>query len=364
MGKSTPSPPPAPDPSNLVNQQTASNAYTAIANARMNHVNQVTPYGTLTYYENGPWQDIGNGTYVPSYTAETKLSPTGQKLFDTQSQISQGTADLANQYVKRIADATSQPYSYDNLPAAPTYNLDYVNKATNDIIARNQPQMDRDRANLEQRLANQGISVGTPAYQAAMDQYQRGVNDFRLGAQTQGQAAATNEFNLEGSTRDRAIQEMTNLRTQPINEVAALLGTGTGVQNPQFVNTPQTNIAPTDVAGIYQNGYQQQMQAYQLQQQQAQQQQNAMLGGLFGLGSSLAGGWALGGFKSDIRTKENIHRIGTARNGLGLYLFNYIGDPTPQFGLMAQEVEKVRPEAVFEIDGVKHVNYVKALADA
>ena len=91
---------------------------------------------------------------------------------------------------------------------------------------------------------------------------------------------------------------MTNLRNQPINEVSALLGTGPGVQNPQFVNTPQNGtIQPTDVAGIYQNGYQQQLQNYQMQQQQAQQQQSAMLGGLFGLGSAAAGGWAYGGFK-------------------------------------------------------------------
>jgi hypothetical protein len=291
LGKSTPSPPPAPDPAQLAKQQTSSNVNTALANAQLNNTDQITPYGSLTYTQNGG-SYTDNGLFVPHYVATTTLSPDQQKLHDSQMGVSQGTTDLANQYVKRIADATSQPFNYDGLPAAPTYNLDYVKQATQGFIDRNQPQMDRDRANLEQRLANQGISVGTPAYQAAMDQYQRGVNDFRLGAQNQGQQFATNEFNLEGSTHDRAIQEMTNLRNQPINEVSALLGTGPGVQNPQFINTPQNGtIAPTDVAGIYQNNYQLQQQQYQ----QAQQRNNAMMGGLFGLGGSalMAGGMFL-----------------------------------------------------------------------
>ena len=61
--------------------------------------------------------------------------------------------------------------------------------------------------------------------------------------------------------------------------------------------------------------------------------------------------------KSDIRVKENIIPEGATWKGLQIYSFTYIGDSTPRRGVMAQEVEQVRPDAVVTIGGVKHVNY-------
>jgi hypothetical protein len=61
-------------------------------------------------------------------------------------------------------------------------------------------------------------------------------------------------------------------------------------------------------------------------------------------------------FKSDIRVKENIISDGTWK-GYNTYQFNYIGDNVRRRGVMAQEVEKIRPDAVVEIGGIKHVNY-------
>jgi len=60
---------------------------------------------------------------------------------------------------------------------------------------------------------------------------------------------------------------------------------------------------------------------------------------------------------SDIRIKENIVPEGARWKGLQIYQYNYRGDPTPRRGVMAQEVEKVRPDAVTTIGGIKHVNY-------
>lgn len=70
----------------------------------------------------------------------------------------------------------------------------------------------------------------------------------------------------------------------------------------------------------------------------------------------------LGG--SDIRIKKDIRRIGTADNGLPLYLFRYAyeEDGPLHVGVMAQDVEKVNPDAVTEIAGTKFVNYEMALA--
>lgn len=68
---------------------------------------------------------------------------------------------------------------------------------------------------------------------------------------------------------------------------------------------------------------------------------------------------------SDRRVKENIQHIGATHNGQKLYMFNFKGDPQKHIGLIAQEVEKKKPEAVHEdAQGLKHVDYGKALERA
>jgi len=68
--------------------------------------------------------------------------------------------------------------------------------------------------------------------------------------------------------------------------------------------------------------------------------------------------------KSDQSVKQNIVRIGDHPLGIGLYLFDYKPEFRDawghgrQFGVMAQEVEIVMPEAVaMHPDGHKMVNY-------
>lgn len=97
-----------------------------------------------------------------------------------------------------------------------------------------------------------------------------------------------------------------------------------------------------------------------------QQSTASQLGGLaLGTGSLLTGLKAAGMF-SDIRMKENITEVGMTPGGLKTYAFEY----KPEFkdiaghgryvGVMAQEVEKVIPDAVFVADnGYKAVDYSK-----
>jgi hypothetical protein len=61
---------------------------------------------------------------------------------------------------------------------------------------------------------------------------------------------------------------------------------------------------------------------------------------------------------SDINAKENIRRVGKTDEGLNVYTYNYKGDNTPQMGVMAQEVEAKKPEALGPtINGFKTVRY-------
>ena len=46
-------------------------------------------------------------------------------------------------------------------------------------------------------------------------------------------------------------------------------------------------------------------------------------------------------------------------NGHKVYSFNYIGDTTRHKGVIAQEVQEIAPDAVFERDGYLAVDYSK-----
>lgn len=83
----------------------------------------------------------------------------------------------------------------------------------------------------------------------------------------------------------------------------------------------------------------------------------SMLGsGAAAASPSLLAGAGLLSF-SDVRLKTDIKKLGEREDGLGVYSYRYKGDSTPQVGVMAQEVLKVKPEAVHDIDGLLAVDY-------
>lgn len=75
-------------------------------------------------------------------------------------------------------------------------------------------------------------------------------------------------------------------------------------------------------------------------------------------GTVLSAGLGLAGLFSDRRLKTDITPIGLADNGLTIYSYRYVDSPEYHLGFMADEVEKVMPEAVTEDpSGYKMVNY-------
>lgn len=60
---------------------------------------------------------------------------------------------------------------------------------------------------------------------------------------------------------------------------------------------------------------------------------------------------------SDRRLKTDIVKLGTLPDGLGVYAFTYIESGSRDVGVMADEVEKVFPDAVTEVRGYKMVDY-------
>jgi hypothetical protein len=84
--------------------------------------------------------------------------------------------------------------------------------------------------------------------------------------------------------------------------------------------------------------------------------------GVAGAAEGIGGGIMalLGLLFSDPRLKENKSRVGELYDGTPVWGYNYIGDPTPRIGLMANEVAERYPQAVHDVGGLSTVDYGRA----
>jgi hypothetical protein len=334
-----PSAPAAPDYRAAAQETSAGNLEAARQATAANRVNQVTPYGNLSYAITGA-DPYGN----PTWTATQTLSPAQQQLLDYQNQTSLGLGQLAGKGLGYVSNMLETPFDTSQLPStgfnpSQTYQEAYMQRLA--------PQLQMGREQLAQDLANKGIDIGSKAYENAMRMQAQRENDLLLGATTQG-------FGVGQQARQSALQEQAYLRNEPLNTLSAVR-TGAQVQGPQFVNSAQqATTAGPDILGAAQMGYNAQMGDFNAKQA-AQANLNQ---GLFSLGGAA--------LMSDIRAKENIKAIGVMDNGLTLYSFEYIDEVKSHplagegihVGVMAQEVEQVFPYAVKTLDdGYKVVDY-------
>lgn len=151
-----------------------------------------------------------------------------------------------------------------------------------------------------------------------------------------------------------------NQSIQFSNSSSALGSAGIGAGQTSFGNNLQTQSAFTGGLGAasgvaasagnaYGNIFGQDMAAAKYG---AENSTGAALGQLAGMGMSAM---AL----SDRRLKTDIKRVGYTDSGLPIYTYKYIWNPDTTFmGVMADELEKVMPEAVaYDSDGYRMVNY-------
>jgi hypothetical protein len=297
--------PEPPDPFQTGAAQTQTNIDTAIANNRMGMVDQVTPYGNLTYetiwdtpqgQPSAPQQaapvaapsggsgarrwDEAQGRYVPlnsaapaqapqqslaggfsgmnvpRYRATTTLAPDQQRILDASTAARGNLAELANERAGFLK-------SY-----LPNATPDAIDERLYNIGAqRLDPRFAREDDALRTRLANQGLTQGSAAWNAEMERLGQDKND------------AYNQLILSG--RGQALSEINN----PINQITALLSQSQ-VQNPNVQMAQPSRMPTVDQAGLIQQNYGQRLQNAQ---QQAQYRQS-LLGGLFDIGSAGIGG--------------------------------------------------------------------------
>lgn len=247
----------------------------------------------------GRYGGAGGGAYsnipgmeVPRYRREVELSPEQQQLFDLQQELGLGTSQLALDQMGRIDESLSQPFNMEGLPDAPGQgDFGESRQRVEDALYGSaqrylDPRFEEEQRAMETQLANMGITRGTDAFQREMDNFNRRkmaqYGDARDRAISAGGQEQSRLFGLASNARERALQERLLQRSQPLNEASALMGTGPGVQMPQFSAPPQTGIQPPDYQGAVQNAYQGEMANYQ---QQAQAN-NQMMGQIFGLGGT------------------------------------------------------------------------------
>jgi hypothetical protein len=229
--------------------------------------------------------------------------------------------------------------------------MDDYNRQSNDARFAAIGQAGDEQARLNQ-MAQAQASFQNQA-QAQGYQQNQGLASFENQGLAQQLAQQQSGFNAQNAQRNQYMQEQYQQRNQPLNEIAALMS-GSQVQNPNWLNSPQSQIATTDIGGLINQNFNQQQQNYQ----QQSQNWNSTMGGLLGLGAGM--------LKSDRRAKKNIERIGSvfADGGDGaeklpVYEWEYRkgqGAPGRHVGPMAQDVERIDRGAVRDIGGVKHID--------
>lgn len=219
-------------------------------------------------------------------------------------------------------------------------NMQLGNAAQQQEFGQNAAQLEANNSGQNQKF-QQGLASAGFSNDAKQQGFQNqntttaannALKDQTFNAQ-QAQLAAQN------AARAQYLNETYAARNQPINEISSLLS-GAQVSNPNFVNAQGAQIPNVDYAGMVQQDYANKVSAYNSKQ--------AGIGSIFG---GLAGLASL----SDERAKKDIKRVG------GLYEYRYKGegkDAPKRIGVMAQEVEKIRPDVVVRgSDGLRRVDY-------
>lgn len=407
--------PPAPD---YLGAATAQAQASEKATNMQNYANRPvinTPFGSQSW-DTQAVIDPATGQKVTQWTQNTSLAPGLQDALDYQLETQLDRSQLASGFMDRVRDEYSQPFDYAGLPQraslntpaslqtnltdytpgmqtsfnfgnVPTIDSGYRDQVATQLMERMQPVHDYQQRQLETRLANQGFTQGSEAFNRALNELnQRQANErfqaldqsgneaqrlFNMQMQSQntgynqnlgsaqfqnqalGQASALDMArmnamnsatqqqqgmnqtyaNFQNQLRQQAIAEEMQRRGMSLNEMNALLS-GQQVNLPQMPSFQSAGRAETpNILGATQMGYDAQLGAVNAQ--------NAAFGNLLGAGAQL--GSAAFMF-SDRRLKSNIKRVGTHATGVGIYDYTMMG--MPQRGVIAQEVQQVRPDLV------------------
>jgi hypothetical protein len=199
----------------------------------------------------------GKTYQVPRFGVRTTLSPEQARIKAENDAASFNLAALGNRLSGTLGQQLTGNFKLGN-EAVEARLFDLGRKRLDPMMAQ------QDEA-LRTRLANQGIRVGTEAYDREMERFGQNQNDAYNSLLLQGRGQATNELLTEDNQR--------------INQISALLSGGQ-VSMPNFMTGASVQpMQTTDNASIIANADNARMAAWQ----QNQAAMGSMIGGIGGL---------------------------------------------------------------------------------
>jgi hypothetical protein len=303
-GKGTPD---VPDFMGAANAQ--ANASRALTNEQTaaNRPNQTGPFGSST------WSQGPDG----QWSQNTSLNPALQ--------------GAASGYQDQMAAQAGMP-----LPDGSAARDQAISAAYGQASSRLDPQWSSRATALESSLANKGLTPGSEAYSASQRDFNLGRNDAYSsamnGAIGQGTAAGNAIFQQGVQSRQLPAQMLAQLQGLSGQPGFATAGVG---QTPNLL-------------GALGQQYGGELQQYGIDQAG----KNSLMGGLSGLGGAAI-------MASDERLKTDIVRTSLdVIPGVPLATWSWKAGGAKAMGVIAQDLEKVRPDLVIkDADGVRFVNY-------
>lgn len=314
-------------------------AYGKLA-ADLNNQNYAQALGAAQQQQ-GVYLGAGQANRAALASGAQTLAGIGNQGFNQGLQTAQGYAGLGNQiygqglgYAQGMQGLGNQIYN-QGLGAANLYG-NIGNQMFNQGATAAQGQLAAGQQMFGQGLAaGQGIAgIGNQMFAQGLGagQAYQGLGQGMFGSQL----AASQQFGNLGASNN----------AQHLATNQALLGAGTVGQQ-----TEQANLS-----ALYNQFLQQQGYPFQVTQFLANIAQGT--GALSGSTTSTsAGQFQPQPYFSDPKLKDDVETIGHTKDGIPIIRFRYKGSPNTQIGLSADDVERVRPEAVGRSQGYKTVDY-------
>jgi len=276
-----------------------------------NRYNINTAFGSRNFTTDPSGRSVLNIQESPFQKAFRELQQ--NQATSTLSSKAYGPEDFASQG-KQIND-TLYNSSYNNL----------------------KPQFEQEDTDIRDYLSNRGISPVNNAYSKAITNLRRDRGN------------QLNQLSLQSTLAGSQEQDRLT-RLAEAQRAARLAETGNvtqGIDTGMFGNVANIN------AGQNISNQEGARNAYNLSNFQDTQKRRSGA-----LTEGIKGGAAIAAAFSDLSLKENIELVGK-ENGFNIYHFDYKNREGRYQGVMAQEVQKARPDAVIEKDGYLAVYYDK-----
>ena len=282
-----------------------------------------------------------------------------------------GSANAAQPFFGAAAGLTAAGAGPANLGGLNTnqYMSPFMGDVYGQALAGQQLQNQQQQSNLAGQAVTAGAFGGDRAntaqanlaYQQNLANNQTNANLLNTGYQN-AQNVATQQQGAQLAAQQANLARLTGAGGQLAGiGTAAQTAAQQGGQNTLAAGTVPQQTQQAGLTALYNQFLQQQAYPFQTAQFLAN-----IAEGTGALSGSTTTQTQPSSFFSDRRLKHDIKKIGKTDDGLPIYKFKYKGDPSEQthVGFMAQDVEKVHPEAVGESHGYKTVDYDKATRHA